>query len=69
MLEEGFPTPEEAVLAEWDQHPQAEARVLRVEYLDDEHAVVITDTTPSHPMWNYCERTSSSGWVFTDDHN
>ena len=64
----GYPTPEQAALAEWDSLPGAEVRVIRVDYEDDDHAVVITDTVPSHPMWNHCERTSD-GWVFTGDHN
>jgi hypothetical protein len=69
VAEEEFPTPEDAALAEWEPYPQADARVISVEYLDEEHAVVVTDTTPSHPMWNYCWRTSGGGWVFTHDHN
>jgi hypothetical protein len=55
-------------MAEWDRYPEAEATVVRVEYLDEDHAVVVTDTVPSHPMWNHCERTDR-GWVFTSDHN
>jgi hypothetical protein len=66
--EDGFATPEEAALAEWDPYPQAEARVVSVKYLDAQHAVVVTDTTPSHPIWSYCERAAGS-WVFTHDHN
>jgi hypothetical protein len=65
---DGFKTPEEATLAEWDNLPKAEVRVLSVEYSDEDHAVVVTDTVPSHPMWNYCERTDA-GWRFTHDHN
>ncbi len=53
-------------MAEWDAYPEAEARVVRVEYRDEDHAVVITDTMPSHPMYNNCER-QSSGWVFMSD--
>jgi hypothetical protein len=64
----GYPTPEEAALAEWREIPQAKPRVLSVEYQDNHHAVVITDTKPSHPMWNYCVLTAE-GWVYTGDHN
>jgi hypothetical protein len=63
-----FETPEEATLAEWVDYPQAEVRIISVEYTDEDHAVVVTDTNPSHPMWNYCERTDR-GWIFTSDHN
>jgi hypothetical protein len=63
-----FPTPQDAALAEWSDLPQARPRVVSVQFEDDDHAVVVTDTDPSHPMWNYCERTSD-GWVFTHDHN
>jgi hypothetical protein len=66
--EDGFATPEEAAVAEWNPHPAAEARVVSVEYVEGEHAVVVTDTTPSHPMRNYCER-AAGGWVFRHDHN
>ena len=66
--EAGYATPERAVLAEWDDYPEAEARVISIEYRDDNSAVVVTDTVPSHPMWNYCVRTRH-GWVFTHDHN
>lgn len=68
MLEGEFPTPEEAVLAEWVLYPQAEARVLRVEYLDDarrcrhRHDAVASDV-------DYSERTVNAGWVLTDNHN
>ena len=66
MVEEGFATPEEAALAEWASMPQAEAHVVKVEYTDPDHAVVVTDTTPSHPMFNYCERTGGR-WVYHGD--
>jgi hypothetical protein len=68
VADEGFATPEDPTLAEWADIPQAEARVISVEYVDDDHAVVVTDTVPSHPMWNYCER-SRAGWRLTHDHN
>ena len=64
----GYPTPEEAALAEWSEMPQAEASVVSVKYQDSQHAVVVTDTNPSHPMWNYCVLTPE-GWVYTGDHN
>jgi len=51
-----------------DAHPLARVRVIKVEYEDDDHAIVITDSVPSHPMWNHCERTND-GWVYTGDHN
>jgi hypothetical protein len=68
VSDESYPTPEAAALAEWDAYPQAEAKVLSVEYAGEDDAVVITDTVPSHPMWNYCVRTAG-GWIFTHDHN
>jgi hypothetical protein len=63
---DGYVTPEEAALAEWAAHPYAHARVIGVEYTDEDHAVVVTDTTPSHPMWNYCER-AGGRWVYHGD--
>lgn len=63
-----FGTPEEAALAEWETYPSAQAYVVRVDYTDERNAVVATDTVASHPMWNYCERTSA-GWIYTGDHN
>lgn len=68
MDEAGYRTPEEAVLAEWDDYPGAAARVISVTYSGENEAVVVTDTVPSHPMWNYCMHTAQ-GWVFTHDHN
>jgi hypothetical protein len=65
---ESYPTPEEAVLAEWRELPHAKVRVLSVEYSNENEAVVVTDTEPSHPMRNYCFR-SPDGWVFSYDHN
>lgn len=44
------------------------AFIVSVEYLSDDEAVVVTDTVPSHPMWNYVRR-GSEGWIFTHDHN
>ncbi len=66
--EVGYRTPEDAALAEWEDHPEAAARVISVDYRDDNNAVVVTDTVPSHPIWNYCLRTPN-GWVLTHDHN
>lgn len=66
--EVGYPTPEDAALAEWEDDPEAAARVISVDYRDDSNAVVVTDTVPSHPIWNYCLRTPN-GWVLTHDHN
>lgn len=68
MAAHTFPTPQDAALAEWSDIPQACPRVVSVRFEDDDHAVVVTDTEPSHPMWNNCERTSD-GWVLTSDHN
>jgi hypothetical protein len=61
-----FSTPDDAAMAEWDAYPDALARVVRVEYRNENHAVVVTDTVPSHPMYNYCERVDG-GWVFMGD--
>jgi hypothetical protein len=68
LVDEAFGSPEDAVMAEWLAYPEAEARVVTVEYLDEDHAVVLTDTVPSHPMWNHCER-REGGWILTGDHN
>jgi hypothetical protein len=67
-VDEGFGSPEDAVMAGWLAYPQAEARVVSVEYRDEDHAVVVTDTVPSHPMWNYCER-REGGWISTGGRN
>jgi hypothetical protein len=66
--EAGYPTPGDAALADWDDYPEAAARVVSVRYSGEDAAVVVTDTVPSHPMWNYCVR-RAQGWVFTQDHN
>jgi hypothetical protein len=63
-----YPSPEEAALAEWDRYPNVEVWVVRVELNDADHATVITDTVPSHPMHNYCTRTAD-GWVYVGDSN
>lgn len=68
MTDNAHDTPEEAVLAEWDRYPNANARIVEVRYKDADHAVVVTETDPSYPMWNYVCRTIA-GWVLTDDHN
>jgi hypothetical protein len=60
MSAAAYRTPEEAALAEWP--PSAGARVIRVEDRTDDHAVVITDTDPSHPYRNQCRKTPA-GWV------
>ncbi|MBX3313300.1 MAG: hypothetical protein KF906_03180 [Actinobacteria bacterium] len=61
-------SPAQAALAEWDAYPNAGAHVVRVTFEDEDHAIVVVDTVPSHPMWNYCERTPR-GWVYTHDHD
>jgi hypothetical protein len=61
-------TPEAAARAEWTAYPEAQVRVVSVEYLEHDRAVVVTDTVPSHPMWNHCRRTNR-GWNFVSDHN
>ena len=58
--------PERAALAEWGAHPPAHAQVVRFEKVDQEHAIVVTDTLPSRPMRDDCLRTSE-GWVFGID--
>lgn len=63
-----YPTPENAAMAEWDAYPEAKAFLVSVEYVDRDYAVVVTDTVPSHPIWNYCDRTPA-GWVYTGDQN
>jgi hypothetical protein len=68
VASEGHPTPEAAALAEFEDIPQAQARVVSVEYLSDDEAVVVTDTLPSHRMSNHCFR-SPDGWVVSYDHN
>ena len=64
----GYPSPEEAAMAEWIACPTAHASIVSVEYLTEDEAVVVTDTEPPHPMWNYVRR-GREGWVFTHDHN
>lgn len=66
--EVGYPTPEDAALAQWDRYPRAEVRVIRVRYVDQDHAIVVTDTAPSHPMNNQCKRTAE-GWVYQGDYS
>lgn len=68
MINLGYRTPEEAALAQWDKYPRADVRVIEVRYEGDHDAVVVTDTDPSHPMFNRCKRTDD-GWVFRGDHN
>ena len=68
FLNMGYPTPEEAALAEWSSYSRVEVRVIEVRYVDNDHAVVVTDTVPSHPMHNQCERTSE-GWVYRGDYS
>jgi len=68
VADQAFNTPEVAALAQWADYPEANARVIEVNYQDGDYAVVTTDTEPSHPMVNYCIRTRE-GWVFTDDHS
>jgi hypothetical protein len=63
-----YATPEEAALAQWDSYPQAEARVIKVHYVDADHAIVATDTVPSHPMNNQILLTSE-GWVYQGDYS
>ncbi len=53
-------------MAEWAHHRAAQAFVVRVEYIDEHHATVITDTVPSHPMANDCFR-KLDGWHFSGD--
>jgi hypothetical protein len=52
----GHATPEEAALSSYSA--AAQARVVRVERLNDERVDVIVDTDPSHPMrvHTYMER-------------
>jgi hypothetical protein len=68
VAEDAYDSPENAALAEWADRPEAEAHVISVEYQDDVHALVITDTVPTHPMTNNVFRTRR-GWVFGHDHN
>jgi hypothetical protein len=54
----GFATPEQAAVASFP--PNASARVVRVEPIDEEKVDVIVDTEPSHPMRVHCERHGDS---------
>ncbi|MGD9794714.1 MAG: hypothetical protein AB7V43_14655 [Acidimicrobiia bacterium] len=67
-MSSAYPSSEEAALAEWAMYPTVEVFVVEIIYEDDDHAVVVTDTTPSHPMWNRIVR-EASGWVYMGDHN
>jgi hypothetical protein len=55
-LGRGFETPEEAALSGWHNVASAQAHVVRVEVLDEDHVDVIVDTVPSHPMRNHTFR-------------
>ena len=66
--DDGYPTPEGAALAEWNAYPEAQARVISVEYTDADHAIVVIDTDPSHPECNNCERTEC-GWILLSTYN
>ena len=66
MSDDGYDSPEAAALAEWDEYPNVQVRVVAVRFIDAKNAVVITDTEPSHPMNNYT-RLTHSGWVLTGD--
>jgi hypothetical protein len=66
--EAGFSTPEEAALAEWSEMPGVAARVTSVQYLTEHRAVVETETSPSHPMSNWCVRVRGR-WHYLGDHN
>lgn len=63
-----FPTPAAAAMAEREKLPNAHVQVVSVEYTDDDHAVVVTDTDPPYLVRLYCERTED-GWVCTGDHH
>jgi hypothetical protein len=70
MTAEGFDTPEDAAMAEWDDCPQAEAHVVRVEPCSDPQfpgrVWVVVDTVPSHPMRASCELIDGR-WVMVSD--
>lgn len=61
-------TPEAAALAHWDAYPEAGVVVVSVEFTGPDSATVVTDTDPSHPMYNLCRR-ERGGWVCFADHN
>jgi hypothetical protein len=48
--------------------PNAHVHVVSVEYRDEDHAVVVTDTDPPYLVRMYCERTED-GWICTGDHD
>jgi hypothetical protein len=59
----GRDTAEAAALAQWiAEVPEARARVVRVEYFDDETAMVYLDTDPSHLLDVYCVRDANGKW-------
>lgn len=68
MADNCYDSLEAAALAEWDAYRNVVVRVVGVDLLDEENAVVFTDTDPSHPMKNYVRRTEG-GWVFVADSN
>lgn len=70
MAAQGFDTPEKAAMAEWDDYPEAEAHVVRVEPCSDPQFLrrvwVFIDTVPSHPMRASCELVDGR-WVVVSD--
>ena len=67
--DEWFDTPEEAALDGWWATPTANARVIEVLLDDADHARVIVDTEPSHPMEVFCGRSTDGRWRVTHDHS
>jgi hypothetical protein len=59
-------TPEDAALSGWG--PEWQARAIETRYESADRAVVLVDTTPSHPMEVICERIDGK-WVEGPDHS
>ena len=64
----GYPSPEEAALAEWASTPAAKARVTDVRFVSPTEAVVTTDTEPSEPYNNLCVKIGDL-WYWTGGSN
>ena len=63
-MKDGHARPEDAALASYP--PNAHARVIRVEAINQARADVIVDTRPSHPMRVFCLRRGGL-WYETGD--
>ena len=61
VMEDGYPTPEEAALAGFS--PAAGAQVVSIDMVNDREARVIVDTVPSHPITSDVRRDLRGRWT------